>query len=45
MSKISDWMDLVPGANFPKKATHRMTLEKSEELNKQVHEFLQKGLI
>ena len=45
MRKISHQMDLVLGASFLNKVAHKMTLEKSEELNKQVHEFLQKGLI
>ena len=45
MSKISHHMDLIPGASLPNKAAHRMTLAESEELNKQVNELLQKGLI
>ena len=45
MRKIVHQMDLVPGANFPNKAVHKMTPSESEELNKQVHELLQKGLI
>jgi len=43
--KISHQMDLVPGASLPNKAAHRMTPAESEELNRQVHELLQKGLI
>ena len=38
-------MDLIPGASLPKKTTYRLTLIENEELNRQVHEFLQKGLI
>ena len=38
-------MDLILGANFPNKAAHRMTQAESEELNKQVNELLQRGLI
>ena len=38
-------MDLIPRANFPNKVAHRMTPIESEELNKQVNELLQKGLI
>ena len=38
-------MDLVPGASFPNKAAHRITPKESGELNRQVHEDLQKGLI
>ena len=38
-------MDLILGASFPNKAAHRMTPEESEELNRQVNELLQKGLI
>ena len=40
MRKISHQMDLVPRANFPNKAVHRMTPAESEELNRQVHELL-----
>ena len=40
LRKISHQMDLVLGANFPNKIAHRMTLVESEELNRQVHEFL-----
>src|SRR5271168_3653846 len=43
--KISHQMDLIPGVSFPNKAAHRMTPAESEELNRQVHELLQKGLI
>ena len=38
-------MDLIPRANFPNNVAHRITLKKSEELNRTVHELLQKGLI
>ena len=44
MRKISHQMDLVLGSNFPNKEMHKMTPIESEELNKQVHELLQKGL-
>ena len=43
--KISHQMDLILGASLPNKATHKMTPTKTEELNKQVHVLLQKGLI
>ena len=43
--KITHQMDLVLGASFPNKATHKMTPKESEELNKKIHELLQKGLI
>ena len=38
-------MDLIPGASFPNKAPYRLTPTDNEELNRQVHELLQKGLI
>ena len=38
-------MDLVPRANFPNKVAHKMTPVESKELNRQVDELLQKGLI
>lgn len=40
MTKIGHQMNLVPGASFPNKVTHRGTPVESEELNKQVHELL-----
>ena len=45
LRSISHCMDLIPGASFPKKAPYRLTPTKNEELNRQVHELLQKGLI
>ena len=45
VQKISHQMDLILGASFPNNAAHRMTPAESEELNKQVNELLQKGLI
>ena len=38
-------MDLIPQASFPNKATYRLIPIGNEELNKQVHELIQKGLI
>ena len=38
--KISHQMDLILGASFPNKATHRMTPAESEELNRQVNQLL-----
>ena len=43
MRKISHQMDLVLGAIFPNKAMHKMTPAENEELNRKVHELLQKG--
>ena len=42
---INHCMDLIPGASFPKKKTYRLTSIENEELNRKVHELLQKGLI
>ena len=42
---INHGMDLIPGASLPNKAPYRLTPIKNEELNRQVHELLQKGLI
>ena len=42
---VSYCMDLIPGASFPNKAPYRLTPTENEELNRQVHELLQKGLI
>ena len=45
VQKISHHMYLIPRAIFPNKAAHRMSPSKSEEMNRQVNELLQKGLI
>ena len=42
---ISHCMDLILGAIFPNKEPYRLTTTENEELNRKVHEFLQKGLI
>ena len=42
---ISHCMDLIPRDSFPNKAPYRLTPTENEELNIQVHELLQKGLI
>ena len=38
-------IDLIPGSNFPKKSTYRMTPTENEEIRKQVQELVDKGLI
>ena len=38
-------MDLIPGVSFPNKAPYRLTPNENEELNRQVQELLQRGLI
>ena len=43
--KISHQMDLIPRASFSNKIAHEMTPTKGDELNKQVNELLQRGLI
>ncbi|GLJ40994.1 hypothetical protein SUGI_0848680 [Cryptomeria japonica] len=42
---ISHCMDLVPGASLPNKAAPRLTLTENEELNRQVQDLLENGLI
>ena len=42
---ISHCMDLIPGASFPNKAPYRLTPIENEELNREVHELLEKCLI
>ena len=42
---ISHYMDLILGASFLNKAPYRLTPTENEELNRQVYELLQKGLI
>ena len=38
-------MDMILGASLLNKTPYRLTPIENEELNMQVHEFLQKGLI
>lgn len=45
MRKISHQMDLIHGPSFPNKTTHKLTPTKVKELNRQIQELLQKGLI
>ena len=45
MRRISHQIVLIRRASFPNKETHMMSPTKSEELNRQVQELLQKGLI
>jgi hypothetical protein len=42
---ISHQIDFIPRSSFPNKAPHRMTHAENEELNRQVHELLERGLI
>ena len=42
---ISHCMDMIPRASLSNKAPYRLTPTKNEELNRKVHELLQKGLI
>jgi hypothetical protein len=42
---ISHHIDLIPGANFPKKSSYKLTHQENEELKNQVQEFLDKGLV
>jgi len=42
---ISHCMDLISGASLPNKAPYRMTPIKNEEVDRQVQEVLDKGLI
>ncbi|XP_057860276.1 uncharacterized protein LOC131069009 [Cryptomeria japonica] len=45
MRCISHCMDLIPHASLTNKAPYRMSPKESEEMNKQVQELLDKGLI
>jgi len=38
-------MDLISGSSLPNKAPYRMTLTKSEKVNRQVQELLDRGLV
>ena len=43
--KIGHQIDLILGAHFSNKASHRMTPTETKDLKKQVQELLRKGLI
>ena len=45
MRNVNHHMDLVLGSIFPKNVAHGMILVESEDLNRQIHELLQKRLI
>ena len=42
---ISHHMDLIPRASFSNKATYRMTPAENADINRQVQELLNKGLV
>lgn len=42
---ISHHIDLMLGSSFPNKSPHIMTATENEEVNKQVQELLDRGLI
>jgi hypothetical protein len=42
---ISHHIDLILGASFPNKATYRLTPQENEEINNQVQDLLDKGLV
>ena len=42
---ISHCMDMIPRASLPNKAPYRLTPIENKELNRQVYDFLEKGLI
>ena len=44
MRSIIHCMDMIPGASLSNKAPYRLTPIENEELNRQVHELLEKGL-
>jgi hypothetical protein len=45
LRSISHQIDLIPGSSLPNKSPYQMTPTESEEVNRQVQEFLDKGLI
>jgi hypothetical protein len=45
MRSVSHHIDLIPRASFPNKATYILTPQENEEVKRQVHELLDKGLV
>jgi hypothetical protein len=45
LSRISHQIDLIPGSSLLNKARYWMTPVEIEEMNRQVQEFLERGLI
>jgi hypothetical protein len=41
---ISHHIELIPGAIFPNKSAYRLTSQENEEVKKQVHNLMDKGL-
>jgi hypothetical protein len=41
---ISHHIDLIPGENLPNKVAYRLTPQENEEVKRQVHDLLDKGL-
>jgi hypothetical protein len=42
---MSHHIDLIPGASLPNKSTYRLTSQENEEVKRQVHNLLEKGLV
>jgi hypothetical protein len=45
LRSILHHIELIPGLSFPNKSPYRMTPTESDEVNRQVHELLDRGLI
>jgi hypothetical protein len=45
MRSVSHHIDLIPGASLPNKAAYKLTPQENEEVKRQVHELLDKGLV
>jgi hypothetical protein len=42
---ISHHIELIPGASLPNKETYRLTPQENEEIKRQVHDLMEKGLV
>jgi hypothetical protein len=42
---ISHHIDLIPGASLPNKEAYRLTPQENEEVKRQVHDLMEKGLV
>jgi hypothetical protein len=45
IKSVSHHIDLIPRASLPNKETYRLTPQENEEVKRQVHNLMDKGLV